>query len=153
MSVNLHHSVSLSSFWFFVCRGCCGWWCGVWCVVRAPRRKAAPSWGYGQAVVLPPCCQPWLHWSRSAPLTPYSEGPPFLGLAVQDGCLAWVNGKSVFPQSHLELCEHTLQVVPVMAPKVGVVHESPRFGGGWVFRRQVSGGASQDLIERRGTWQ
>ena len=79
MSVNLHHSVSLSSFWFFVCRGCCGWWCGVWCVVCAPRRKAAPSWGYGQAVVLPPCCQPWLHWSRSAPLTPYSEGPPSSG--------------------------------------------------------------------------
>ena len=41
--------------------------CGVVC---APRRKAAPSWGYGQAVVLPPCCQPWLHWSRSAPLAP-----------------------------------------------------------------------------------
>ena len=53
MSVNLHHSVSLSSSWFFVCRGCCGWWCGVWCGVCAPS-QSSPVMGLRAGCGAPP---------------------------------------------------------------------------------------------------
>ena len=65
---------------------------------------------------------PWLAWHV---FSPNVEASPAFLLTVEDGSLLGMDGEAVLGQANLELCEGPLQVLSVVAPQVGVIHEGP----------------------------